>query len=238
MRKILTLLLLFYFTVDFSQSLLVGLIADKNINKKILTYKNENGSTLVYLPTVHTGKKEYFDSIKKVVDSLRKENYMIAYEGIIMNSDSADYELNSKKLRKVLGFHVGNMNQSKESLPDFYNKKDYIIQNNILLGIDTQKDVVFDVTLDDLIKNYEKAHGEIQLNEYDLKTALNEKYEMRKNKKGCVYCMTQGYRDDFVVKKVSENKEKNMVLLFGKAHKFILHANFLDHGYKLVSGKL
>lgn len=222
----------------FSQSFLVGLIADKNINKKILTYKNENGSTLVYLPTVHTGKKEYFESVKKVVDSLRKENFLIAYEGILMDSKEPNYETNAKKLRKVVGFHIGNMKPDAwENLPDFYKKKKYLIQSDSLTGINRKTDSVFDIQLDNLINEYEKKYGTIQLEDYDISTPLNAKYNM-KNKKGCIYCITQELRDPVVGKKVEENKDKNIVLLFGKAHKYILHAKFLDLGYKLVSGKL
>lgn len=240
MNRIYHILFLFLvFSSNFnSQSLMVGLIADKNINKKILTYKNENGSTLVYLPTVHTGRKEYFESIKKVVDSLRKENFLIAYEGILMDSNHPNYETNAKKLRKVVGFHIGNMtSDSQENLPDFYKKKKYIIQSDALVGINRKTDSVFDIQLDNLITEYEKKYDSIQLDDYDMNTPLNAQYQM-KNKKGCVYCITQELRDPVVVKKVDENKDKNIVLLFGKGHKYTLHAKFLDLGYKLISGKL
>ena len=236
--SVLTLLLLSSFSLVSCQSFFVKMVADKNVNKKILTYKNENGTTLVYLPTVHTGKKEYFQSIKKIVDSLRKENFLVAHEGVLLNSNNPDYETNAKKLRKILGFHIGNMKtDSQDALPNFYNKKKYIIQNDSLIGINRKTDSLFDVKLEDLINDYERKYGEIALNEYDMKTALNEHYQT-KNKSGCVYCITQEFRNPLVKNKVEENKHKNIVLLFGKGHKFFLHASFLDLGYKLVNGKL
>lgn len=237
MRKILTLLLLFYFTLNFPQAFLVGLVTNKNINKKKLVYTNEEGKYLIYLPTVHVGKKEYYESIKKEVDSLRNEGFIIAYEGIRFEINKPDFELKAKKMRRILGFNIANINdENRDALPKEYSNKKYLLQSEINTGI-LKTDVNFDVSLNELIEKYESKYGVVSLSDCDLQTSLSTKYDCKQKKIPSFY-ITDVVRVDHVKDELKNYKDKNIVLLYGKGHRYFLNAGFLDHGYKLVRGKL
>ncbi|CAD7815868.1 hypothetical protein CHRY9390_03054 [Chryseobacterium aquaeductus] len=238
MKERLTLLLLLYFTLNFSQAFLVGLIADKNINKKKLVYTNEEGKYLIYLPTVHVGKKEYYDSIKKEVDSLRKEGFIVAYESIIFEINKDDFEINAKKARKIVGYNIANINDNNiQSLPKEYSTKNYLLQNNDRVGI-VNTDYNVDMTLHNLIEKYELKYGAISLSQCDLQTPLSAKYLCKEKKKLPKYYFTDELRNSEALAKISLLQNKNIIFLYGKGHKFMLHSGFLNNGYELISGKL
>jgi len=238
MVKIIVLLLMLSFSLVSCQSILAKIVSDKNINKKKLVYKNKQGKYLVYLPTVHIGKKEYYYSIKKEVDSLRKEGFIIAYEGIIFEIEKNDFEKNARKARKIIGYNIANINYNNiNSLPKEYSIKNYIVQSNEKTGI-VNTDYNVDMSLHDLIEKYELKYGSVILSECDLQTPLSAKYSCKEKKKLPKYYFTDELRNNEALTKISLLINKNIVLLYGKGHKFMIHAGLLNNGYELVSGKL
>lgn len=225
------------FSLVSCQSFFVRMVTDKNINKKKLVYKNKEGKYLIYLPTVHVGKKEYYESIKKEVDSLRKEGFLIAYEGIRFEINEPDFELKAKKMRRILGFNIANINdENRDALPKEYSYTKYLLQSEINTGI-LKTDVNFDCSLKELIEKYEAKYGTVELSDCDLKTSLSSKYNCKQKKKPSFY-ISEVLRNDKVKENLVKYRYHNMVLLYGKGHKYFLHAGLIDHGYQLVSGKL
>lgn len=237
MVKIITLLITLSFSLVSCQSILVKMVVDKNINKKKLVYKNKEGKYLIYLPTVHIGKKEYYESIKKEVDSLRKEGFLIAYEGIRFEINRPDFELNAKKMRRILGYNIANINyENRDALPKEYSNEKYLLQSDKNMGI-LETDFNFDCSLNELIEKYEAKYGIVELSDCDLKTSLSSKYNCKQKKKSSFY-ISQVLRNENVKENIDKYKYQNIVLLYGKGHKYFLHAAFLDLGYQLVNGKL
>lgn len=236
--KIFFLTLTLMYSLVSCQSIFVKMVTDKNINTKKLVYKNQQGKYLIYLPTVHIGKKEYYESIKKEVDSLRKAGFLIAYEGIVFETKNNDFETDAKKARKIIGYNIANINYNNlESLPHEYSIKNFLLQNNEITGV-VNTDYNVDMSLHDLIEKYELKYGSVILSECDLQIPLSDKYYCKEKNKMPKYYFTDELRNEQALKKITELKDKNIVLLFGKGHKFMLHVGFLNNGYKLISGKL
>lgn len=203
MKKNLLYISLFISTISLNscQTILSNLAIDKNINKKKLVYTNKEGKKLVYLPTVHVGKKEYYKSIKKEVDSLRKEGFVVAFEGINFEINKEDYEIYAKKMMRIMGYHVANStNNEREALPKPYSNKNYLLQSETNKGI-IKGDVNFDVSLHELIDKYEAKYGTVPLSDCDLQTPLSSKYDC-KQKKITSYYITDQVRNDKVKDKI------------------------------------
>ena len=211
-------------------SLLLIVISCKMVNKAIInhhtnTFKIDiytNGDKEVaYLPMVHLGKPEFYDKVKRSVDSLRSLDYAIYYESV-----SADESMDSlskvetwKKFRKVTGF-----------FPDFKNKKLYrsfdikgfVMQSLENTGIDAARDVKADVSVNKLIAMYEKEKGAIVLSDYDLSVPLKEKYKPGKINNEDVYFLVDSLRNDNLASMIRDSKDQKIAVVYGKLHKYAL----------------
>lgn len=216
-------------------SILVSLITKKDIISNILIYENKTGNRIVFLPVVHIGKDEYFKSIKFHVDSLRKKKYLILHEGVITKNSNDTIR---KKFRKVAGFNLSNYKDvENKSIPKALKNKKYTHQtfenNGIIDG-----DINVDYSLDSLIYFYEKNYKEIRLNDCDYETSLSSKYSCKDKVVHSKYYLLNTIRNDKVKKIVNKYKLQNVVLIYGKGHRYMFHADFTDNGYTLIKGKL
>jgi len=210
--------------------LLLTLVSCKMVNRMVINHyantfkitRYTNGDKeIAYLPMVHLSKLEFYEKVKRSVDSLRALNYTVFYEGIAPNeaTDSIAKAEMWKKLRKVVGFY-----------PDYSNKelfkslaiKGYVKQTLINTGVNGKTDVHADLPLNELIAAYEKGRGEIQLSEYDRQTPLNQKYKAGKiNQENSDY-LIQSLRNDHLAKMVIESKARKIAILYGKLHMYEL----------------
>lgn len=236
MKKILfffAITAIFYFTS--CNSILVGLTTKSDINSNIIIYENQLQKKVVFLPMVHIGEEKYYQSVKIKIDSLRKEKYIILYEGVSKQS-SNDTIL--RKFRKVSGFHFTQYNDSaNKSLPKALKNKKYVSQTRENTGI-KKDDINADYSLDSLIYHYEKKYSEIKLSECDFTTALNSEYKCKDTVQYNKYHLLHSLRDDNVNKFLQKYIHRDIVLVYGKGHKYMIHADLRDNNYKIIKGKL
>lgn len=236
MKKVLYLLLIITQTSCNNSFFINYLARKKSIEKEIKVYENNNQKRIVYLPMVHLGKEEFYASVKSVVDSLRKKNYIILYEGI--GSETANDSI-KRKFRKVAGFTITNYKDStNQSIPKIYRKNKLIHQTRENTGIYAKEDINADYSLDSLVYEYEKRYKKIILNDCDFETPLLAKYECKDSINYSSYKLINELRNDRALETIERYKNMNIVILYGKAHRFMLHADILDLGYTLVEGKL
>lgn len=231
MRK--SIIISFIFILFLScKSLILNLITPNDVKKSLKVMKREN-QTIVYLPMVHLGKQNYFDQVKVVIDSLKKEGFTVFYEQISIDKkqtkDSLDIKI--RKLRKLMGLNIvgGYNNEENKSLPKAFKAKKYISQNNFDLGIDSL-DIIADVTLSELIIAHENKKGKISLSDCDMNTGLNEKYKCQKISN---YYAIHTFRDSIASKIVLEANKKKSLIIFGKNHWYGIWPNFRDEGFVL-----
>src|SRR5690606_30651477 len=104
------------------------------MNKRYMVDRMTNGEKMiVYIGVIHINTPEYYQKIKKDIDSLRAVGYSIMYEGIL-TTDSPQtkerQELLDRKLRKVLGVHTTNYIDSTNQDMKSFNVKGFVNQTS------------------------------------------------------------------------------------------------------------
>lgn len=187
---------------------------------------------LVYIPMVHIGRKKFYEDVKRKIDSLKKDGYVVYYEGVRVNSvDAATLDTINRKFRVILPIDIihskkkgGYIDTIENSLMGRKVKaiKKYNLVNQpsvYKLGIDTSIDIRADVTYGDIVNEYEKKYGKIILTECDLNTSLQEKYTCRKPKKNKKTTdVILHFRDAHLAKEILQDKGKKIAVIFGAKH--------------------
>jgi hypothetical protein len=230
--------LIVFLCIFFSFScnkLILEIITKNNIDKDIKIYENKDNKIL-FIPIVHLGKKGYYESIKKKIDSLRKEDFLILYEGVKLEGSKDSTKM---KFRKVTGFHLTNYDdKNNNSISKSFKNKKFEKQTNEKIGVNNKIDINIDYCIDSLVYLYEKRDKKITLEDYDLKTPLNDKYKIKNKNNYNSYLMINTIRNEKIKATLKKYKENNIVLVYGKGHRFVIHAFLLDNDYKLIKGKL
>ena len=207
------------------------------------TMKLENGETgreIIMIGMIHLEKEAFFDEIRTYLDSLKREGYVVFYEGIDEEGiDSLSLDTLQRKFRRVVGLHLTGYNDERnESLPRMFKSERYVTQTRTNLGLTTEQDIRADFSLDHLIAEFEKKEKEIVLTDCDWNTGLMEKYKPNDKTKYNKYYMIHTLRNDHVKKMVEESEHSKIVILYGRAHWYALYAGIRDMGFKIVEGKL
>jgi len=213
----------------------------KNV-KKSLKILEKDDQKVIFLGMVHLVKPGFYQQAKIIIDSLRKENYTIFYEGIKYDKkfykaelDSLELEelyLISRKYRKMIGqFHAGDLtDRNNKSLPNYYKNKKYVTQTNELLGIDSL-DINADSSIETLIKAQEEKNGKIILTECDYNTNFKEKYNCDKVNS---YYAINIYRDRIVSNIVLKTNKQKSLIIYVKGHWYGIWPFFRDEGFKEI----
>ncbi len=218
----------------------VYLFTKKDITDDVkILYNKQKDRTLIVLPIIHLSKKGYYESVKNIIDSLRSEGYTFFYEGMDMQQglDSIQAINYKRKLRKFLkvnlDFHKENL-----SLPSFYHSKYYIKQDYHKIGIIKEQDINIDLSLKAVIDSFETKYFEITLNDCDLNTDLNAKYQCKNNYARYRNSIIHEFRNPFLCQTILESKHQKLVIVYGKSHWMYIYPLLRDNGYELVQGKL
>lgn len=199
---------------------------DLKEKRDLIEYSNDSsGRSIILIGMAHAGKPVFYENVRKLLDSLRAEGYVVFHEGVgrTRDMDSLVLDTLQRKFRKILGFHLTDyLNEDNKSRKP-YNKKKYIIQSDELLGIDfVSPDCIHaDYMIYDLIKRYEQDKGEIILTEYDWNTSLMEKYDPKKSGDTTTYYrryLVHTLRNEHVAKMIAESPYQKIVILYGRGH--------------------
>lgn len=217
------------------KSILYSIMLKKDIAKNVIVYENEKGKRLVYLGMAHLGKDGYYESVKTYVDSLRAQDYLVFYESV----DQSKNDTILRKFKKVTGHYLTNFHDIENKsirLPKSALK--YVRQSLSNTGVNEKVDINADYSLDSLVYLYEKEYKPIVLTDCDWKTPLTEKYKCKDTVSHSRYNMLHTLRNKKVKQLVKENKNQDIIILYGAGHKFMLDSKFEKLGYKMIEGKL
>lgn len=93
----------------------------------------------MYIGMSHIAKPEFYESVKQIVDSLRKEDYTIFYEGVGLDTSKyskATLDTILRKQRRLLGINLTRYkDSSNKSLPKAFKNKKYIDQTAKNTGV-------------------------------------------------------------------------------------------------------
>ena len=143
-----------------------------NLNKKEIdpVYYSYGEKSIIFAPMTHLGQEEFYRSLKDSITNWKANNYTIYYEQIIVDKDkigidSLSYDLIRRKLRKIIDF--------SKYTREYYHKKGSSLSDKIIsqpeyvdLGI-TNSDINVDITIYEMVTEYERLYGNIELLDCD-----------------------------------------------------------------------
>lgn len=204
--------------------------------------------TVVFLPLHHIGRKMYYEDIEKKIDSLQAIDFVVFYELVSAKDTNQENMINTaRKFRKIQGDF-----QAKNGYLDTINNKiygsiSYDAKYNLVnqpeftvMGIDTLTAVNADLSLEELVMEFEKKHGEVHLDSCDNNTGFSESYECepltKKLKKDFKKNYILGLRNKNLADMISATSSKNIFVIYGARHYKGMFEELreIDHNWKLL----
>ena len=218
-------------------------------NSKIEKLRGEN--EIIIIPMHHIGTENFYNNVRKKVDSLTNLKYKIFYEMILTDNMKSNDSIRQKlidttmalKFRKAFGL-LGISSKGATNYVDFFKEKGIKIKKNLVpqpnltdLGLKNNLSENVDATMDELIRAYENKYGNIILEDYDFKTKLFNDYDRNKcehkiNKKVFDEFVLH-YRNNVVLSKICQNKDAKIAIIYGKAHFVGIKDSLQKLGYKV-----
>lgn len=167
-----------------------------------------------FIGTMHIGKQEYYESIKKLISDSKKEGYVYFYE-LILSESETDETL--RKNRRLLGFIPTSDNYAKAfDLGSI--GIDMVAQDQMdLLGLVNDKDYNVDVTVEQILEAYENKYGVITLTEEDYQTPLNEAVSEIEDKEQVDYVILN-VRNEHLAKEIMNSSYSKIIITYGANH--------------------
>lgn len=188
---------------------------------------------IIYIPMRHLGTRVYYDQVQAMVDSLQKSGYVVFYESIAYQVDSAaQRDLYDRKFRKLTGNRLG-LQQCIEIPGDTSRVLRAPLYRKLGQRIISQPDYSFflvnyetavnaDIPKNKLLDDFEYRYGTIQLDACDYDTPLNEPYNCKpikaalKNRFDKEFVMQQ--REENLASLVADAPQQKILILFGTSH--------------------
>jgi len=186
-------------------------------NKKeiTLTEKHFADKTIVFVEIHHAGRNVFYQKLSDTIAFYKKNDFVVFYESVkhkASNYDTLEADIIKRKARKIMG-----MLPSMETYSLFDSLDNFTVQPTFdsLISIDNN-DVNADVSLEELISEYENVYGEIILSEIDT-VGFNAEYDGKKMKG--VDNIVIDFRNKHIAKTVYSSEHRNIIVLFGVAHR-------------------
>jgi hypothetical protein len=190
---------------------------------------------IIFLKMHHIGKQEFYDDVKAKIDSLKNENYYFFVEGItsqqltgkksLTKEDSIVFKDLAYKLRKVTGQPSITKNGDLDKLSEYQNKgikfKEKLVNQPTynILGLTSKNSKITDITVEDILKRYEKKYGEIVLNPCDFQTPFYEKTNCtEKVDKQTYQTFIIDERNNIVIDNILKENNNKIAIIFGEGH--------------------
>ena len=232
MKQIISLLFVLITLVACDTSLMVqstGVLRDASRK-----FELRNGDRrIIYIPMRHLGTRVYYDQVQAAVDSLQKSGYVVFYESIAYQVDSAaQRDLYDRKFRKLTGNRLG-LQQCIETPGDTSRVLRAPLYRKLGQRIITQPDYSFflvdygtavnaDIPKNKLLDDFEYRYGAIQLDACDYDTPLSAPYTCKpiktalRNKFDKEFVMQQ--REENLASLVADAPQQKILILFGTSH--------------------
>jgi hypothetical protein len=191
----------------------------------------------------HIGKKQFYDGVYNLTDSLGRKGYVSYYEGV------ADGVLDStvvRKFRKIMGMYIskqGYLDTTTNTLAGkFKVNRDYVNQPKPerLISVNS-KSYKADVNLTELISVFESERGEIILDSCDIASPIEGIFKCdsyRKSRKEDFKVFKKdfalNYRDKYLAKRIDTSSYNKIIVIYGRAHYEGLYAELkkLNNNWK------
>lgn len=185
----------------------------------------ENGRKVFILKMIHINKPEFYQKVKNTIDSLRADGYVVFYEGV-RDAKKAN-ELYERKFRRITHYSLMSYNDEANEVDNKkFGIKGYVYQNDVDYGVNKDTDINCDLTIKELVDQYEEKFGEVVLTDCDTNTPMGKKYKCsKKDKKGTDY-MTLTLRDKHLVNEIEKSTLDKIVVVYGVQHSYAISRKF------------
>ena len=224
MRKLLTLFVLALSLTGCKSSLVNYALEKKGIYDVKITPKffSAKDKQIAFFPMQHIGRQEYYEDVKRNIDSLLNDGYVFFYEGIVNDiTDTLDYY----KFRKIIhlglpepGRHVDLFEALYKSKVKF--KYDLVSQpTNYDFGLTDKNSFQVDMTIGMIINNVEQSK-KIILEDCDFQNKYTENYQCKDRflTKEELDKYIVDDRNTFLANKIKNSKHSKIAIIYGRAH--------------------
>ena len=213
----------------------------------IVTFQSEN-KTVQFIPMAHIGKPEFYEKVNQLVDSFKADGYVIFHEGITdskldrkkadkiysevtknvlarrylksSNKDSVAIEIYLRKIRKMFG-GIPDSSKYMEFFKEVGMFKNMVDQPRYYELKTDEKDLKADVSLFDLVDDYERRFGTIDLTEFDFQLPLTPTESLpasRQLPSKKVEEVIIDFRDSYLADAILRSPHSRIVVIYGLAH--------------------
>jgi len=190
----------------------------KQVKANPLIYENKQ---LLFVPISHIGKKVFYERLRDSVKYWKNEGYVIYYEQIIIKKpadSSHKIDTTVLKYRKMAGGLLATRNYYGAALSDINKIFGGLAVQPVYdsLGIDSM-DFNADITLDAVIKEYERLYGEVILEDFDYNTPKDSVY-LHDPLKNDMDAVIIDFRNRNLLKQLLESQNSKIVIIYGARH--------------------
>lgn len=195
----------------------------EKVSPKRILYKQKE---VLIVPVAHIGQQAFYDNLKDSIRHWKYQGYRIYYEQIKsraeqMNITEAELDTIKKEYRYVEGSYrptsesyegKGGVYKGKMVQPDWED-----------LGV-TDSDLNADVSLKEIVEEYERTHEKIVLTDCDYNTPLDSAYKCRYTEKGVSvfkripWSIKLDFRNQKVVELIKSGDDDKIVVIYGAFH--------------------
>lgn len=252
MKKLLILITIFTLTSCSSIMTNRGLKRSGvfNVKSELNSIENEQ-KKIIFIPMQHIGRKELYNDVANKIDSLQKLDYTVFYEGVNYGKDSLVRVENLMKLRRIKGFFPqGNKGYIDTTTNIIAGKIKYKGKYKLInqpsygkLKVDSLTSIWADVSLAELITDFEKKNEKIILDKCNFSFSLkDENFKCKKVKKSLRKIFDReyafGYRDKSLAERIVKSEKNKILVIYGSRHFWGLYLELkkIDKNFRMNFG--
>ncbi len=202
-------------------------------------WKNKENKTVIFIPMIHMGKREFYESAGKTIRFFKEQGYQVFYEEVSsevpdtaltasMIADYMEYPAFPLMSRKELAAHVAALKLRRiVFLPERTLYKEGVIYDPFFkttmpqplyedMGV-TPDDIRVDVSLYDIVHAFEKTYGNIILKDEDFATDLR-KWLAPVKKDARLDSLIVTMRDANLANWIQASDTSKIIVVYGRAH--------------------
>jgi len=225
----------------------VGVFDEKLKLEKLTTSNKE----IVFFGMHHIGKEEFYNDVKTKIDSLIKKEFFFYLEGInseftgktnLSPKDSLVLIDMALKFRKISGVPLISKKLNSDYLTLFKENGIKIKENLVKqpkyfeLGLTEKESKNTDLSLEQILENYEKKYGKVILESCDFDTKFHEETTCKTEPDKKLYDeMMMSDRNNSVITHILKEKKSKIAIIYGKAHFIGIKDSLQKLGYKIIN---
>lgn len=221
---------------------------------EFIKLQKENSEVLL-IPNKHLATQTYYKNLRSSVDSLTNIDYFFFYETVLPENlktkeDTLKYKENLLKFRRIRnksnydliddGGYIDTLN-NRITLNNrnikLRKKLEYQFKPEFFFKNEADYDIV-DVTISEMVDEFESRHGVIELTDCDYETEAKVKYECenedaKKNGRRLNDIIVD-FRNEHVVDEILKGEHSKIAVIYGSAHMEGIQKLLEESGYKQI----